>query len=336
MESKYKILACAGFGWSGSGIVTDYLLEFDNIKWPGKGEIRFLHDFGGISTLEDCLVHSHHRLNSDMAIRMFKKYVDYQSGDFLNKRYNNIFDGQFKTISYDFIDSLSEAKWIGHWEDDQVFASKAESILCYKILTRLKRFVDCNRKKIGAYYPQHTMYYSNPDLEDFQACVKNYLNELFKAADPKHESEFLYFDQMLPPTNIDRYFAYFDDLHVVVVDRDPRDAYINNIITANESFLPSDIDQFIKVYKSNRRKINTNEHQNILRVNMEDTIYHYDEFSKRVNEFIGLDERNHVNRRKFFNPDVSIKNTKQWEKIEVDMDIIHKIEDGLGEYCYNF
>ena len=31
MDDKYSILTCASYGASGSGIVTDYLMEFDNI-----------------------------------------------------------------------------------------------------------------------------------------------------------------------------------------------------------------------------------------------------------------------------------------------------------------
>ena len=336
MNFTHKIISCAGFGWSGSGIVTDYLMEFDNVKWPGKGELRFLHDFGGISTLEDCIVHSYHRLNSDMAIRLFKKVIDYQSGDFLSKRYSDIFGDDFKKISYEFIDHLTEAKWVGHWEDDQVLAPKYASILYYKILTRVKRLLDFNRKKIGAYYPQHEMYYSNPSLDEFQNEVRRYLNRLFDAVDENYESEYLYFDQMLPATNIDRYFAYFDDLHVIVVDRDPRDLYINCVIKAGESFLPADVEQFIRVFKSVRKKISANEHPNILRVNMEDTILDYENFSKRINEFIGLDELHHINRKEFFNPEESIKNTQQWTKMDIDLDVIHKIENELSEYCYNF
>ncbi|MCS2588102.1 hypothetical protein NXX15_12245 [Bacteroides fragilis] len=88
---EFKIISCASFGSSGSGIVTDYLLEFDNIYNPGDYEFRFLQDFGGLTTLEDSLLHSHHRLNSDIAIRLFKKIIDYHSGDWTNKRYEKFF-----------------------------------------------------------------------------------------------------------------------------------------------------------------------------------------------------------------------------------------------------
>lgn len=334
---NYKILTCASYGSSGSGIVTDYLMEFDNIHNPGDFEFRFLQDFGGVSTLEDCLVHSYHRLNSDVAIRLYIKYVNYQAGDFVNKRYNNVFKGEFKRISYEFIDSILDGKWKGHWEEDQVLSSKLKDILYYKVWTRIKRLADLNRKYIGRYYPKRDMYYADPTYEEFISAVKKYLNNLFKIVDPEHKYEYLYFDQLLPPTNIGRFFNYFDNCHVVVVDRDPRDYYIENVIRWGDSYIPPDLDTFIKVFKRMRRKLKTEQDsQNVLRVRMEDAIYHYDEFSKKIDAFIGLDSSHHTSPKSHFDPAVSINNTKLWEKRKVDMDIVHRLEDELGEYCYNF
>lgn len=337
MNNKYSILTCASYGASGSGIVTDYLMEFDNIHNPGNFEFRFLQDFGGITTLEDCLVHSHHRLNSDVAIRLFKKYVDYQAGDLLAKRYNKVFKGEFKQISYNFINDLIEGQWKGHWEEDQVLSPKYKDWLYYKIWTRIKRIIELNRHYIGKYYPTRDMYFANPSYEEFIVAVRKYLNNLFSVIDKDHKYDYLYFDQILPPDNLKRYFQYFDDIHVVVVDRDPRDYYIENVIKWGEKYLPHDIDTFIKVFKGLRKKLSEEEiTNNVLRVKMEDTIYKYNEFSKKIDEFIGIAPGHHVRPKQYFDPAKSINNTQLWKKRHVDMDIIKRIEDELGEYCYDF
>lgn len=337
MNNKYSILTCASYGASGSGIVTDYLMEFDNIHNPGNFEFRFLQDFGGITTLEDCLVHSHHRLNSDVAIRLFKKYVDYQAGDLLAKRYNKVFKGEFKQISYNFINDLIEGQWKGHWEEDQVLSPKYKDWLYYKIWTRIKRIIELNRHYIGKYYPTRDMYFANPSYEEFIVAVRKYLNNLFSVIDKDHKYDYLYFDQILPPDNLKRYFQYFDDIHVVVVDRDPRDYYIENVIKWGEKYLPHDIDTFIKVYKGLRKKLSEEEiTNNVLRVKMEDTIYKYNEFSKKIDEFIGIAPGHHVSPKQYFDPAKSINNMQLWKKRHVDMDIIKRIEDELGEYCYDF
>ena len=333
MNNKYSILTCASYGASGSGIVTDYLMEFDNIHNPGNFEFRFLQDFGGITTLEDCLVHSHHRLNSDVAIRLFKKYVDYQAGDLLAKRYNKVFKGEFKQISYNFINDLIEGQWKGHWEEDQVLSPKYKDWLYYKIWTRIKRIIELNRHYIGKYYPTRDMYFANPSYEEFIVAVRKYLNNLFSVIDKDHKYDYLYFDQILPPDNLKRYFQYFDDIHVVVVDRDPRDYYIENVIKWGEKYLPHDIDTFIKVFKGLRKKLSEEEiTNNVLRVKMEDTIYKYNEFSKKIDEFIGIAPGHHVRPKQYFDPAKSINNTQLWKKRHVDMDIIKRIEDELGEF----
>lgn len=337
MDDKYSILTCASYGASGSGIVTDYLMEFDNIHNPGNFEFRFLQDFGGITTLEDCLVHSHHRLNSDVAIRLFKKYVDYQAGDLLAKRYNKVFKGEFKQISYNFINDLIEGQWKGHWEEDQVLSPKYKDWLYYKIWTRIKRIIELNRHYIGKYYPTRDMYFANPSYEEFIVAVRKYLNNLFSVIDKDHKYDYLYFDQILPPDNLKRYFKYFDDIHVVVVDRDPRDYYIENVMKWGEKYLPHDIDTFIKVFKGLRKKLSEEEiTNNVLRVKMEDTIYKYNEFSKKIDDFIGIAPGHHVRPKQYFDPAKSINNTQLWKKRHVDMDIIKRIEDELGEYCYDF
>ena len=69
---------------------------------------------------------------------------------------------------------------------------------------------------------------------------------------------------------------------------------------------------------------------------MEDAIYKYDEFSKKINTFIGIDPTHHIFPKRNFNPSVSINNTQLWRKRKVDMDIIHRIEDELADYCYDF
>lgn len=99
----YKIVSCASFGSSGSGVVTDYLSEFENINNFGDFEFRFLQDFGGVTSLEDTLVNSYHRLNSDIAIQNFINYVEWQAGDILIRDMNNFSMGNLKKylmISY--------------------------------------------------------------------------------------------------------------------------------------------------------------------------------------------------------------------------------------------
>ena len=334
---EFKIISCASFGSSGSGIVTDYLLEFDNIYNPGDYEFRFLQDFGGLTTLEDSLLHSHHRLNSDIAIRLFKKIIDYHSGDWTNKRYEKFFHGQFKEISYKFLNELIEVKWDGYWEEYQVLSPRFITLFKYKIYPRILRLLHGNIGYIAKYVPRSTMYFSNPTPEYFLDCVRRYLNNLFRVIDRDHNYEYLFFDQLLPSDDINRYFKYFDNLNVVVVDRDPRDYYIENVLKWGEGWVPIDIEKFVCLYKGIRKKIDiSKDNPNILRLSFEDAIYKYDDFSDKINRFLGLSSRNHVRLKQNFDPNKSIRNTQLWKTTKVDLSMIEYIEKELGEYYYSF
>lgn len=334
---KYKVLSCASFGSSGSGVVTDYLMEFSNIYNPGDYEFRFLQDYGGITTLEDCLVHSHHRLNSDIAIQLFMKYVDYQCGDIFNKRYNRFFKDKFGKISKHFLQKIVEVKWDGYWEEYQILSPPYESIFKYKIFPRILRLLHGNKGYIAKYVPRRNMYFSNPSEEYFVSCVKEYIDELLTVLDAEHQYHYIYLDQLLPPDNINRYFKYFDDLHVIVVDRDPRDYYIENVLKLGEGWVPKDVDKFITLYKGIRKKIDiATDDSRILRIQFEDTIYHYEDFSEKINSFLGLSENYHVKNKEFFNPNKSRLNTQLWNKSSIDYAVIKRIENELSEYCYNF
>lgn len=337
MDRKYKILACAGFGYTGSSIISDFLSEFNNVDVrAGSAEFRFLHDFGGISTLEDALVHNYHKQSSDGAIHQYLKMVDYCSGNILAKKYNKWFDGKFKDISLQFINEITEVKWKGAIEPTFVFKPTIVRILYYQLYSRIKRAIN-GGGELGRFYPKGDFYFSCPDKDFFEECVRRYLNNLFSIIDPNHEKEFLYFDQIVPPTNLNRYLNYFDDIKVVVVDRDPRDLYIQNKYRVKASWIPFDVNDFIKLYKGQRKYIATEvDNKRILRIRFEDAIYNYEKFSSDMLHFIGLTNDNHISLKSKFDPLKSINNTKLWDKYDVDPIVLSKIENELGDYCYNF
>ena len=52
-------------------------------------------------------------------------------------------------------------------------------------------------------------------------------------------------------------------------------------------------------------------------------------------DFLNIDIENHVLRKKYFNPELSIKNTKLWLKNHKYQDEINMIERELSEFCYS-
>lgn len=334
---NYKIITCAGFGYTGSGVINDFLSEFPDIYTESNEcEFRFLHDYGGISTLEDNLVFNYHHQNSVEAINNFRKMVDYYSGTIFSRKYNEFLNGQFKDVSEKFLKDLVQVEFEGHLETIAIFKPAFWRLITYQVVPHLKALLF--RQRVAKYYPKSNMSFSMPSKDYFDECVKKYLCSIFKIIDDEHKYKFLFFDHLVPPVNVNRYFDYFDQLKVIVVDRDPRDLYVQNIYRKiYDPAIPYDVYSFIRLYKEQRLLLNREvDNSNVLRVNFEDTIYQYDDFCREMKCFIGLNDSQHSLRRKKFDPSISIKNTQLWKKYDVPLRIIELIENELGDYCYSF
>lgn len=340
-KKEYKVITCASYGGTGSGVVTDLVSEFKGSYCPGDFEFRFIQDYDGITTLESALIDNHHRLNSDIAIRRFKHIIDHQSSTGPLPKYEKFFNGKFKEISYKYIDSITDLTWKGYWEHHQVDKSVASQILFYKVYPRIKKiFRKPSEKSYSNQPPKQQMYFAYPTREAFYRKTKAYTNELCSAIDPEGKYDFIFMDQLVPPENISRYFNYFDNLKVIVVDRDPRDLYILNEHSWKESWIPSqDIDIYIKWFKLLRehQKHQGEDPERVLRIQFEDVVVKYDESVEKIIKFLGLRPEDHIEKKKYFNPDRSIKNMRLYKKIsdKNELDKIKRIEKELSEYCYN-
>lgn len=338
MNHNHNIITCASFGASGSGVVTDYLHEYSGIKNLGDYEFRFLQDYDGVSTLEDALIHSPHRLNSDIAIQNFKRYVDRQCGTFLNRRYERFFNGQWKKISEAFLKKIIDAEWPGYWEQYQIMEpSKFHAFVKYQLYPRILRLLAGNRKYIAHYLPQKEMYFSAPSEDYFLNCVKEYVRELCNIVDPRHEYRYLFMDQLMPPANISKYERYFDSIKTIVVDRDPRDYYIENVLRWGEGWVPQSVEDFALLFRKHREQAKAfTDSSNVLRLRFEDAVFKYNEFENIMRDFLELDKDEHISPKKYFDPAKSVLNTRLWTKRQVDIAIIDQIEKLLPEFLYDF
>ena len=74
----------------------------------------------------------------------------------------------------------------------------------------------------------------------------------------------------------------------------------------------------------------------VLRVHFEDLIYKYEETVKTIENFVGFDSDKHINKKRRFNPDLSIKNTQLFNGKTDYENEIKIIEKELKEYLYEF
>ena len=72
-----------------------------------------------------------------------------------------------------------------------------------------------------------------------------------------------------------------------------------------------------------------------LLIQFEDLIYKYDETTKKMCEWLGLEKEDHTMPLQKLNPERSKKNTKLWLKYNVSEEM-KVIEKELSEYIYNY
>lgn len=329
-----KIISCASYYGSGSSAITDYVSEFNSVYSFTEKEFRFVQDPDGISDLEYNLVENFNRHNSGYALKKYKKLVDFNAGNILFDRYEKLLKGNWKRISYEYINDLTDFKYKGWWQYDLL--SKG-SVFYFR-----KRLVNKLLKKtIWKRYPERSLnnmknevtYCSHPSENKFLELTRNYIDELFSSVTDKN---MVMVDQLVPPTNTSRFVRYFNNLQAIIVDRDPRDIYLLEKYVWKDGVIPSNVNDFCKWFKYTRdnRKDEHFDNDHFKYVQFEDMIYKYEETTKSIEEWLGLKESDHFNKKEVFNPEISRENTRLWEKINCNQGEIEYIEDKLRDYLY--
>lgn len=327
-----KIVTCTGYGATGSSVVSDLLKEFDNIESKGDHEFRFLFDIHGVRELEVALFHLNNRQNSDYYLNQFRDYISYLSKGIAYRYYEQSFNGKFKILSDEFIESIIDVKWSGYWHQNIINETPIRKFFYY-----LERFIQkkiLKEKDTSARFYSNTMNYAKPvSHNEFINKVQAYTSQLIEAMDIK--KEYIILDQLVPPENTNEFLKYFDNnLKIIIVDRDPRDLYLLEKYEYKETWIPfQDVKTYVKWYRLIREhQKDEEENSNVLHINFEDFIYEYDSTVDKVTEFIGVNKSNWIHKKRYFNPDISIKNTKKWLLYPDAKEDIKYIEHELKEF----
>ena len=332
-----RVITCASYYGTGSSAVTDYVTEFSTVKSLGDSEIRILHDMDGVSDLQYHLTENHNRHNSGHAIKRFRKLVDFYSGNRLTHRYEPFFQNRWKEISYRYIDSLVDFSYRGWWQYDLLdrgigyYDRKQMFSKLYKLT--LGRHNEHTLNSL----PKEITYCGHPTKEEFLEKTRTYVAQLMEAANPRN-APMLMVDQLVPPSEIWRYLPFFDDIRVIVVDRDPRDLYILEKFRWRCHVIPTDdVETFCKWYRYTRahRKTEVYDPERVMLIHFEDLIYRYDGTTAALRDFLGLSEEDHAAPKQFLDPAKSIKNTRTWETYDIGEDL-KTIERELAEYLYDY
>lgn len=333
-EMLNKVICVVGMGSTGASAVVDYIKEFDDYA-EFDVEFRVIMDPDGIMDLENALVKNWNYLNVDIAIKRFKRLINVlakNSGKFskVGLNYNELISPEFEMLSNEYVENLLDFRYDGgHWHGVDY-----EQNLNYidTIINKFKRKLE--------YRNTHVVEYFACPEKKFGEVTQKYIGDLTKSCSKHTGKNNLIIDQGCSAWDLERCLSYFDNAKAIVVDRDPRDIFVESInigwSIGRECEKPGGVEKFIKFHEKARQRFEKQnfDNENIMVLNFEDLILNYENTCETIRQFIGEEHSNHVHPLKFLNPSISKKNVGLWEKYKNQNDI-DKIFKSLKKYCYN-
>ncbi len=323
---------------SGSSAVTDLLREFHGVSNRyGSFEYVFLHCPDGLFDLEDKLLVGGNALRCDEAIRAFLSRMKelYDKPFWWVGDYKHIvgqgFYARCEQLAQELVEGTSPCYWYMQERPNAAMVGKL-------ILRRLVKVATFGRVQLKRPVRAKQTLLAYPTAEEFFAAARRFLSDILAMMNP--EGEDLLLDQLLLPHNLHRVDRYFgDELRAVVVERDPRDVFLLNkyvwpggegcVIYATDPAL------FARQYRRLRalERPAPPGSAKVLRVRFEDLVFRYESTRESIVRFAGLENRPCPHEREYFNPAVSVKNTRLYTRPEyvAEVEIIAR---ALPEYLY--
>jgi hypothetical protein len=347
--NKILNVAVTGYVGTGSSAVIDLLKEFD-VCGIALGEDReyehipFYAD-NGLFDLGETLINVNSPLRSDTAISSFISRMDWLNNHNFGwfGSYKWLVGDKFEKAAKEFIEEISipiEGVSYSHY--------KRVKFSLFKVLLQIAAKIVFKRPvtKWGRVFvfDKNQMYFSMPTQEEFSKAARKFVNAYFEmCANPK--KQIMIYDHLIWPQQVHLINKYFgDNFKTIAVIRDARDLYNLNKnywykppLGSGSPVFPTNTDDFVDYWKRVRKIEGANiDSQKVLFVHFEDLIYDYDQTVISIMKFLGLTASQHVHKKKYFDPERSIKNTQtflikeDWEK-EANI-----IREQIPQYTYTF
>lgn len=327
------IIGSCGFGGTGSSVLTDLLSEYDGLQTFDKFEFTLCYRVDGLQDLE---------------YHLMKQYAKHESGDYAIKRFlqqshcymtpwiNKPCDGKtYYKLSENFINSVLQLRFRGTDTADlmnsqntlrNIAAFGMKKVIMPKIIEKITR-------KPSYLWPCRDLYYSI-EPENFYEEARKYIHNVLEEMGADF-SKPIVLDQPFEGNAPENSFPFFDDPYAVIIDRDPRDLFLDAMYNKSPDgkFFPRTNAQDFVIYYRNMRK-NKKNTERVLYMFFEDFIYNYDESVAKVEKFLHLGE--HMRPKSVFNPERSINNTQMVRLHPDRQKDIEYIAKELPEYLFHF
>ena len=332
-----------GYGFCGGGALRDVFREFDcHERFPG--EFRLVRERYGLLDLENAIFGGFDPDKIDLAIKDFrwlcKKYAS-KHGRFrkAGMSYNLYTENKFLDFVDQFIDEITSYKYPMSWH----FYDFRKS---YPILMK-DRFSDFMITSPKRKYKMANMPINNHQVYTLaaQKLIDNILKTFLNTTNnPKKTTVLL--SKALSSTSfkeLEQGLKYFKKSRVLLIDRDPRDIYMDLLLNGKQRYLSIDsnaIDKaqsfinFFKIARANQKELLSS--TNVIFVRFEDLVLDYEKTIYNLYKWLDIKSDRHNKKGTIFDPKISHSNVGQWKKLKgEELKSIKFIESQLGDFLYD-
>jgi len=311
-QSKNEIVFIAALGATGSSAVIDLLKEVKTY-FVLESEFRLFVDPGGLINLRDALVENWSIFQTDIAFKNFLRLIKKLNTKFISPYsvlgHSKYFGKEFMLQSKKFVNNLLDFDYRGLW---------------YGVDTLLKRQLN----KYSLFYRKKFItkpIYVGKKItdEEFNKIADDYIKSLIIYCLIKYQKQHFCFNENFTSMNPFKILNMVSNSKMLVVLRDPRDVFCY-VKQDKWCAAPREVHEFIRwelaIYnrwieiEEEIRKKDPNE-QNIKIIRFEDLIVKYDKLIQELFKFLSVREEDHVLKKSFLKPEVSIRNVGLWRRI---------------------
>ena len=326
------IVGSCGFGNTGSSVLTDLLREYDDVQVYDDFEFVLPYRVDGLQDLEYHLVKQYSKCASgDFAIKRFLESAKCYKTPFINKPCNG---RKFYKISREYIDKIEQLNYYGIETADMLTGNVIRNIFAFFSKKIGMKYLEKILHKRLFLWPARKIHFSIKP-ERFYEETRKYINNIFIAMGANLDKP-ICLDQPFEGNNPEQSMKFFDDPYAVIIDRDPRDLYLEYkyITHVDAKFFPhSTVEEFILYYRKLRQD-KICENNRVIRINFEEFIYEYEKTIRKLEDFLKISKHN--NKKAFFIPERSAANTQLIFKHPEDKQDIEKIEKELSDFLFPF
>lgn len=302
---KYtQIVGIDGIGFSGSSAITDFLAEFSDCTVYGGVDMKENPDRG---------------IENSYEVDFFRDpYGVLELEKICN---NNVTRIRNKAIS-DFIE-LTKNNYLSNCPlYDTYYLSETR-----KFLESLIDYIIPIKENVKTYVPKKL------SVSEYRSIAKSYIKNFLEGIESEKN---LILDNVMSigEGNTPLLSDYFGNFKLIYVYCDPRDIYARARLFPGNDWVPVDPQLFCKFFLREFPLYLHNQNQNILCVSFDEFCQKYDKVSIQIMNFLGLSEKEHIHKYKYFNPSISVNNTKVYKKLE-NQEPIDYIYKNLKEYCWS-